>query len=169
VLSHLIIGKRNIYFILFAEDQIQAAEDARTEDDAIAAKSCLEVREMDVYSVKNKYYFICSEKDVFLLNDNDEYSKKLSESEIKELDFSIVWIGNKVTTEFESNDERAILALVKIIDDFSTMVKKEEFHGFALASIVSHLRGFLYEHILRVQLCFYTSITMSGEQRGTGK
>ena len=150
---------------------MEAAEDARTAqgDDGSTAKTSIEVMERDIFKVRDKYYFICSDKEVFLLNENEEYSKKLSDEEINELDFIIVWLGNPVKTRFESNDKKAISALVKIVEDFSSMVKKEEFHGFAVASLVSHLRGFLYEHLVIEQTGFYTTIVLSGEQRGTGK
>ena len=124
---------------------------------------------MDIYKIGNSYYFICSDKDVFLLNENDEYSRKLSADEIDSLDFTILWLGKTVKTKFESNDKKAALALTEIVDNFSKMLKNEQFHGFPLASIVSHLRAFLYEHILAEQNCFHTTITLSGEQRGTGK
>ena len=42
-------------------------------------------------------------------------------------------------------------------------------HGFPLASLVSHLRAFLYEHILESQVQFYSSVVVSGEHHGTGE
>ena len=56
-----------------------------------------------------------------------------------------------------------------MMDEFSSMVKRKEFHAFPLASHVSHARAFLYEHIVSEHSDFYTTIVMSGEQRGTGK
>ena len=103
------------------------------------------------------------------MNENGNYSEKLSAAQIEALDFKIVWLGNSPTTKYESNDKKAVLALTKILEDFSTIVKKPEFQGFPLASTVSHLRAFLYEQILAEQAAFYTSIVMSGEPRGTGK
>ena len=79
------------------------------------------------------------------------------------------WAGPTVKTQFEDNDQKAVETLVDIIDDFSVMVKEEEFHGFALASLITHLRAYLYPLILEEQRDFYTSITLSGKQRGTGE
>ena len=124
---------------------------------------------MDVYKVGNKFYFICSDKDIYLLNEDEKYSTKLSEDEIDNLEFRFLWLGKNVKTKFQSNDKKAVAALIDIIEDFSKMVVKEEFHGFPLASEVCHLRAYLFEHILKEQRCFYTSITVSGEQRSTGK
>ena len=124
---------------------------------------------MDIYKVGDRFYFICSDKDVFILNENYEYSRKLSEEEIDGLDFTIVWLGKAVKTQFESNDKKAASALTEIVENFSKMLQSDQFHGFPLASIVTHLRAFLYEHILAEQNCFYSTITLSGEQRGTGK
>ena len=124
---------------------------------------------MDVFKVKERFYFIASDKDIFLLNEDDKYSSKLSDAEIEELDFAVIWMGGEVSTEYEANDAEAVRALVKIVENFTSMVPDEKFHGFIVASEVTHLRAFLYEHILREQRCFYSAIILSGEQRGTGK
>ena len=157
------------HFYFSLDTAIQDFEDGRMDADSEdEVKPCIQVKEMDIYEVNTKYYFIASESDIFLLNDNDRYSVKLSETEIEALDFSIVWLGPNRSTQFESNDEKAVIAVVKIIEDFNSMVESEEFHGFAVASIVTHLRAYLYEHILKEQRSFYTSIVLSGKERGTG-
>ena len=152
-----------------SEEAIEAFEDTRREEDATDNKICLEVAEMDVYKVKDRFYFIASDKDIFLLNEDDKYSTKLSDTEIEELDFSVMWLGGEVTTKFLADDAGAVRALVKIVDNYTSMVPNEKFHGVALASQVTHLRAYLYEHILKEQRCFYTAIILSGDQRGTGK
>lgn len=87
---------------------------------------------------------------------------------MEELDFRIVWNGPKLKVKFESNDEKAVESLLKIINNINLMQSDERFHGFPLASIVTHLRAFLYEDILEVQRCFYSAITVSGDEKGTG-
>ena len=72
-------------------------------------------------------------------------------------------------TQFESNDEKAMLALVNIIAEYSSLVKKEEYHGCSVACIVMHLRAYLYENILLEHCDFYTTMVLSGIQRGTGE
>ena len=79
------------------------------------------------------------------------------------------WVGPKVKTVFDDNDEKAVEALVNIIYDYTEMVEQEEFHGFAVASLVTHLRAYLYPYILAEQRDFYSSITLSGAKKGTGK
>ena len=104
----------------------------------------------------------------FVLNDGDLYSRQLSTEEIDALDFGICWNGPKVKVKYESNDKEAVKVILKILSNIN-MLQDEEFYGFVLASIVSHLRGFLYVEILGVQRCFYTTIVVSGVQRGTGQ
>ena len=151
---------------------MEAAESARVGGgggDVAEDITYLEVKEMDVYQMGDKYYFICGAKDIFLLNTNDRYSIKLSENDIEELDFKIVWLGKEVKTQFESDDKKATAAIVTMIEKFTSLVKNKKFHGFIIASIITHLRAYIYEHILKEHRDFYTSIAMSGEQRGTGK
>ena len=148
---------------------MEEAEDERVESDAMDTKEMMQISEMDVYKIGSMYYLICSPSDIFILNDDDNYSRKLTIEEIEDLEVRLIWVGQPVKTKYESNDEKAASALIKIIDDFTKMVPKEEFHGFPLASIVSHLRAFLYEVILEEQKFFATTITLSGEQRSTGK
>ena len=158
-------------WICLAEREIEDFEDSRrdADDNTEAAKVSLTVKEMDIYKVGEKYYFISGEDDIFLLHEDDEYSRKLSESEIEALSFRVSWVGPSVKTVFDDNDEKAVNALVNIIADYTAMVQEEKFHGFALASLVTHLRAYLYPHILAEQRDFYSSITLSGAQRGTGK
>lgn len=138
-------------------------------DDEPVEKPCLTASAVDIYEVKKSYYFICGEKDIFLLNQCGKYSVKLSESEVEALDFTVVWLGGNTRTVFEANDQKALEALVDIIIDYTAMVKNKAFHGSSLASLVTHFRAYLYGHILKEQREFYTSITLSGDQRGTGK
>lgn len=155
--------------IIIAEQQIEEAENSRAANHGPDGKNCLEVNEVDVYKVGEKYYFIAGAKDVFILNEEDKYSSKLSENDIEDLDFCVVWLGQPVKTQFESNDEKAMLALVNIIAEYSSLVKKEEYHGCSVACIVMHLRAYLYEHILLEHCDFYTTMVLSGIQRGTGE
>ena len=105
---------------------------------------------------------------VFVLNSDGQYSKKLTSAEIEGLDFSIVWLGPQLKVQFEANDQKAVESVLSIVDNVNRLQPNDDFYGFPLASIVSHLRGFLYQEILDEQTCFYTTITVSGEQRGTG-
>ena len=123
---------------------------------------------MSVHQSGNKYFLICSDSVVFSLNDEDSYSSKLSADAIGSLDFSIVWLGPQLKFQYESDDEKAVSAVLNIINNVNLLQPSSEFHGFPLGSIVSHLRGFLYEEILEEQKTFYTTITVSGDQRGTG-
>lgn len=162
---------RKIFNAILSEREIEDFEDKRADDNgaAEASKQCLTLSAMDVYKVEDKYYFISGEDSIFLLNYNGEYSKKLSDSEIDSLSFRVTWLGPKVSTQFEDNDAKAVEALVGIIADYTAMVKEQDFHGFAVASLVTHLRAYLYQHILAEHSDFYSSITLSGSQRGTGK
>jgi hypothetical protein len=60
-----------------------------------------------------------------------------------------------------------VKALVDITGTFNEL-QSEAFYGFPLASMVAHLRAFLYEHLLEEQVQFYSSVILSGEQHGTG-
>ena len=104
-----------------------------------------------------------------MLNENGKYSTKLSDSEIEALSYKVTWLGPKAKTVFEENDQKAVEALSSIIADYNAMVPQEEFHGFVIASLVTHLRAYLYQHILAEQKDFYSSITLSGQQVETGE
>ena len=165
--------------MIFSETEVELFEASRggNEDDdgaegddaAVAAKPCLRAQEIDVYKVNDRYYFICGEKEIFLLNECEQYSVKLSDDEIDALGFEVVWLGGNTKTVFEADDKKAVEAVVDIVVDYTSMVKNKEFHGFSIATLVTHFRAFLYGHIVEEQRDFYTSITLSGEQRGTGK
>ena len=79
-----------------------------------------------------------------------------------------MWLGPKVKVQYESNDKMAVSAMLNIINNVNTIQPSPDFYGFPLGSLVSHLRGFLYEEILDEQKTFYTTITVSGDERGTG-
>ena len=68
---------------------------------------------------------------------------------------------------FEASDKEAVNALVDVIATFN-LLQVEKYYGFPLGSLVAHLRAYLYEPILKEQFTFYTTITLSGEQHGTG-
>ena len=70
--------------IIIAEQQIEEAENSRAANHGPDGKNCLEVNEVDVYKVGEKYYFIAGAKDVFILNEEDKYSSKLSENDIED-------------------------------------------------------------------------------------
>ena len=117
---------------------------------------------------KRKYYLICGERSIFILNEEDYYSRELTAQEIDDLNFSVTWNGPKPKVKYESNDEKAIESLLKIINNVN-LLQNKEYYGLILASMITHLRAFMYEDILDTQKGFITTITVSGEQRGTGE
>merc|ERR1719186_1311182 len=156
-------------FSAFLEKEIEAFEDARVGAEDQVYKPNVEFTELSVHKSQDKFFLICSESVVFVLNSDGQYSKKLTSAEIEGLDFSIVWLGPQLKVQFEANDQKAVESVLSIVDNVNRLQPNDDFYGFPLASIVSHLRGFLYQEILDEQTCFYTTITVSGEQRGTGK
>ena len=149
------------------EQQIEEFEDAREIADH-SEKPIFEFSEIGTHNFGGKLYLVCSGKDVFLLNDGDVYAKQLSDEEIGELDFLIVWLGKSPICTYEANDKQAVVALLGIIETLDKLIPDEDFHSVSLASLVAHMRAFLYEDIVNEQKCFYTSVMMSGDQRGTG-
>ena len=67
-----------------------------------------------------------------------------------------------------SDEDAAVTSVVDILKDFNMLQPDQDYHGFPLASLVSHLRAFLYEPILESQVQFYSSVVLSGEHHGTG-
>ena len=61
------------------------------------------------------------------------------------------------------------MIIAEILADFNSLQPNKMDHCFPLASLVSHLRAFLYEHILDSQFQFYSSVVVSGEHHGTGE
>ena len=127
-----------------------------------------EFTQISVHKSGDQYYLICGAKVVFALDEGNAYSRNLSPDEIDNLKFSIMWLGPKVKVTYETSDKEAVSALLNIIKNINNIQPSHKFHGFPLGSIVAQLRAFLYEHILAEQKTFYTTITCSGEQRGTG-
>ena len=152
---------------IFSEQEIESFEDDKDGGDEEDVKPYIQFTETSVHNSGDKYFLICGDSVVFVLNDENDYSKKLTKEEIEALDFSIVWNGPKQKVQYEADDEKAVESIIKIITNVNQM-ETEDFYGFPLASIVSHLRAFLYLDILKEQHGFYTTITVSGEQRGTG-
>ena len=146
---------------------IMRAEDERGNDDT-EEKTNLDISAMDIYKIENDYYLICSESEIFILNQPNEYSRKLTNIKIENLPVRVIWVGNMPNQHFVSDDRKAIGALVSIIEDFNKMVPNPNFHGFVLESLVTHLRAFLYEQIIEEQRFFYSILTLSGDQHGTG-
>ena len=150
------------------EDARGDIDGAAAVGDQVEAKPFIELQQNSVYKSGDKLFFVCSEKDVFILNDGSDYSRQLTDEEIEALNFKIVWNGPAAKVKFEANDKEAIEAILKILTNVNIMQPDEEYQSWIAASIISHLRGFLYEPILATQDCFYTTIVMSGDQRATG-
>lgn len=146
---------------------IMKAEEERGDDEE--TKPNFEVSSVDIYEIEKTHYFICSESNIFILNQPNAYSRKLSNDEIDQLPVKIIWVGNMPDKNFVSDDKKAASALLKIIDNFNKMVPNPSFHGFVMGSLVTHLRAFLYEQIIEEQRFFYTILTLSGDQHGTGE
>ena len=144
------------------------AEDERDESGE-EVKQNLEVSKADIFKILDDYFFISSDSDIFILNKDDEYSRRLSSNEIENLPVRVIWVGPASQTRYVADDFNAVKALVKIVDKFNKMVPNPSFHGFVLTSLVTHLRALLYEQIIENQRFFYTILTLSGDQHGTGK
>ena len=153
--------------MLLADEMIMLAEEERG-DNWEEPKPSLEVTEIDIHKIEDNYYFVSSENDIFILNQPNEYSRKLTNDEINNLPVKVVWVRNVPGKIFVSDDEKAVDACLRIIENFNKMVPDPRFHGFVVASLVTHLRAFLYEQIIDEQRFFYTILTLSGDQHGTG-
>jgi hypothetical protein len=150
-----------------SEQEIEDFEDAQGGGGQGPGKPYFEFKETSVHKFEDKYFLICGENLVFALNEGNNYSNQLTTQEMEALDFTIVWNGPKQKVQFESNDEKAVESILQIINNVNLM-QTEDYYGFPLASIISHLRAFLYQEILEVHTSFYTTITVSGDQKGTG-
>ena len=150
-----------------AEQAIEDFEDARDGGGQNTGKKIIEFKEVTVHSSDTRFFLICSDNYVFILNDGNDYARLMTAEEVDALDFIIVWNGPTPIVEFEANDKKAVETITRIITNIN-LLQPERFYGFPLASIISHLRAFLYPHILESHKSFYTTIVVSGEQRGTG-
>ena len=156
--------------MIILDQEIEAFEDRRVGgEEETDSKPSIDFKEVSVHKSGGKFYLICSESLVFLLNSDESYATELSAEAVEELDFSVVWLGPKLKVKYEADDKMAVSAILDLINNVNTIQPAPEFHGFPLASIVSHLRAFIYEEILDEQKCFYTTTVGSGEQRGTGE
>ena len=153
---------------IVSEESVEAFEDARVGGVQVPEKQFVEFREPSVHKSGGSLFFIGSESDVFILNDGGDYSRQLTSEEVSALEFSIVWIGPAQKVRFEADDLKAVDAILTIITNLNVM-QPEMFQAWTIASLISHFRAFLFELILESQTTFYTSVVLSGEQRGTGR
>ena len=122
------------YFPDFIDQQLVAFDD-ENDQNLDPRKKILEFDKPKIKKVDDKFYWVAGPSEIHLLNfykseAENFFSKKLSDEEIKELPFDIIYTG-PTTTSYSNDEEEAFKIILKIIDEMNAM-QEPEWYSFPL-------------------------------------
>ena len=98
-------------------------------------KPIREVKVASLQCIDNKYYWVSSQRDIFLLNNGDNFAHKMSENKIDQLPVEIVFAGRE-SPEFLADEKRAFELIILIILKMNKM-QTSKIYSFPLGSYFS--------------------------------
>ena len=124
---------RNIlfqYFGLFVDQHLKLFDELHNPADDQHHKPIREVRKPSLQVIGEKYFWVSSPSDIFLLNSGGNLAFKLSPEEITELPVEIAYVGQE-SPEYRVDEKRVFEIITSIILKMN-MMQTSEVYSFPL-------------------------------------
>ena len=111
------------------------AFDEQNDPDLGPRKKILEFDKPKIKKHDDKYYWVAGPSEIHLLTyyrseAENYFSKKLSDEEIQELPFDVIYTG-QTTKSYSNDEEEAFKIILSIIDEMNAM-QEPEWYSFSL-------------------------------------